>query len=66
MLDRSAMILLPLLALPFLACLAITLLVPGIEMSLLTEGLKIGVALVVGALALSYAASVLASRSERR
>ena len=66
MLDRSVLILAAILVLPLLACLAIILLVPGIDPALLTHGLTLGALLVVGGVALSVAASFLSARSERR
>lgn len=56
--------LLVVLALPFLACLLILLVEPGIERALLYSGVKVGVVLVVIAGALSFAASHFAGRGE--
>lgn len=64
--DQNTAIFAALLVLPLLSCLAIVLLVPGIEPSLTVDGLKVGAGLVAGALVLSYAASALASRSADR
>jgi hypothetical protein len=66
MLDRTLLILVPILALPFLACLAILLIVPGIERSLLWSGIGHGVVLFAAAAALSYGASMLDARSKQR
>ena len=66
MLDRSVFFLAAILTLPLLVCLAIILLVPGIDPALLTHGLTLGALLVAGGVALSFAASFLSARSGRR
>ena len=66
MLDRSVFILAALLGLPLLACLAIVLLVPGIDPAFLTHAITLGALLVAGGVALSFAASFLSARSEKR
>jgi hypothetical protein len=63
MLDRSAVPLVVILVLPFLACLAILFLVPGIDPALLIDGVKVGAVLIVAGVALSFAARALAMRS---
>lgn len=66
MFDRSILTLAALLALPLLACLAIVLLIPGIDPAFLTHALMLGALLVAGGVALSFAASFLAARSGKR
>jgi hypothetical protein len=66
MLDRSAVPLVVILVLPFLACLAILFLVPGIDPALLIDGVKVGAVLIVAGVALSFGARGLATRSGQR
>lgn len=64
--ERNGLLpLLAILVLPFLACLAILTLEPGIERRLLLDGIKVGAILVALGIALSFGASVLAGRANR-
>lgn len=61
--DRTSYLpLLIVLALPFLVCLILMLVEPGINRSLLTDAIKVGAVLVVIGGALSFAVSRIYSR----
>lgn len=64
--ERNGLLpLVAILALPFLACLAILTLEPGIERRLLLDGIKVGAILIALGSALSFGASLLAGRAHR-